>query len=90
MKTPEEKAQKKNISKILGYILLSPAILSIPLVMLTLYHSVFSRDVENNIMKPYFYFAGIFLYSEGVPGFVMFAGLLAIAGAYLLKSDKLR
>jgi hypothetical protein len=88
MKTPEEKAKKMNLSKIIGYILLSPAILSIPLVMLTLYHSVFSRDVENNIMKPYFYFAGIFLYSEGVPGFVVFAGLLALAGAFLLKGEK--
>lgn len=72
----------------LGYLLISPAALSIPLVFLTLYHSVFSRDAENNILKPYYYFAGIFLYSEGVPGFIMFAGMLAIAGALLLRGKE--
>lgn len=88
MKNTESPKEKKDIARILGYILLSPAVLSVPLVLLTLFHSVFSRDAENNIMKPYYYFAGIFLYSDGVPGFILFAGLLAIAGAMMLKKKE--
>lgn len=84
--TEPTKTEEVNISKIVGYILLSPALVSVLLFFIAL---LFSQDTLYNVGK-FDSWAGDYGGDGG--GFTsalpLYFGLMAIAGAYLIKDKK--
>ena len=70
--------EKKPI-KWLGYILIAPALICVPMLFFDFYiNLVYNNEFEDAV-------AGFFYGGEGGGGYSIYCGLSAIAGAYLLK-----
>ena len=81
----EIKVVRKNPTKIIGYILLSPAIISV----LIFFIDLFTPGKFTLLSTLHVYWTGVYGYNDGGAGFTsalpFYFGLMAIAGAYLIK-----
>jgi phosphoglycerol transferase MdoB-like AlkP superfamily enzyme len=74
---------ENNVTKVIGYILLSPALISVILFIIQLRTDTDAFDMETgDLWTGYGYGYG---YTSALP---FYFGLMALAGAYLIKDKK--